>query len=71
MLMQTPNSLVTIELIQGKEQQCITMNSIRVAGLKPSGGGRIIGRWITSVDNIMKAIQTPPQEEQYKGNLNT
>ena len=48
--------MAKIELISGKEGQCLAINNIRIVGPKPWGGGRIIKRWTANDKDILEAV---------------
>jgi|GEM_PF-5671004 hypothetical protein len=51
--------VATIEVIQGAEGLCVTINDRRIAGPKPWGGGKVIWSWKTTVREINEAIRAP------------
>jgi len=48
---------VLVELIHGVEGHCIAINSLRVCGPKPWGGGTLVASWWAKVENITEAIE--------------
>lgn len=55
-----------LELIGGVEGDCIALNSRRIAGPKPWGGGAVKERWRVRVGDLVRAIPglryDPPSE---------
>lgn len=49
-------STVKLEIIQGPEGKCVSLNDYRIAGPKPWGGGRIVQSWDVEIDDIERAL---------------
>lgn len=45
-----------VEIVSGKEGQCLIVNDLRVAGPKPWGGGTVIKRFQVKKEDLMEAI---------------
>jgi hypothetical protein len=45
-----------VEIIQGVEGMCVTINDVRIAGSKPWGGGKVIFSKKTNPKNILTAM---------------
>ena len=52
---------VEIEVVSGVEGPSIYINSYRVAGNKPWGGGTCIHKWKADVEDIKKALEEMSQ----------
>lgn len=46
----------TIELIQGVEGLCLSLNDYRIAGPKPWGGGKVIHKWHVTESTLQRAL---------------
>jgi hypothetical protein len=51
------NDRVEIEVIAGSEGYCLVVDSHRVAGPKPWGGGRTVRKWSVSRADLLRAIK--------------
>lgn len=53
---------VKIELVQGVEGKSIYINSYRICGSKPWGGGKVIGSWESNIEDVEAAIAKAKKE---------
>jgi len=53
--------MAKIEIINGVEGMCVTINDTRIAGNKPWGGGKIVNSWIVDNDWILYAMEASNQ----------
>lgn len=50
------SKFAVIEIVSGKEGQCLVVNDLRVAGPKPWGVGTVIKRFQVSKEDLQEAI---------------
>jgi len=53
---------ITIHLINGCEGKSISINEYRVAGNKPWGGGTVEQSWVTTKEEIFRALKVKTKE---------
>lgn len=51
-------AFLTIEVIQGIEGPCLSVNGYRVAGPKPWGGGTVVMIWKVDAERIRDRMKT-------------
>lgn len=50
------SEMLALEIIEGVEGKCISLNNYRIAGPKPWGGGKVSWKREISVKDILKAV---------------
>ena len=51
-----PKKVHTLEVIAGVEGPCIGLNSIRIAGPKPWGGGKVVATFKVDHEDLLRGI---------------
>ena len=47
---------ITVEVIQGPEGRCLSVDDRRVAGPKPWGGGSVLASWEVPLQQLLAAL---------------
>lgn len=50
------DKVFTIEVVEGVEGPCLSINDYRVCGPKPWGGGRVAKSWKARGDDLLRAM---------------
>jgi len=55
---------IKLELVNGVEGDSIYLNDTRICGSKPWGGGKVMKKWTTSIEDIESALGFKFTDEQ-------
>ena len=51
------DKMIIIEIINGVEGSCLSINNYRFAGSKPWGGGTVIKQWTEKKEDFIKSLE--------------
>lgn len=53
------NIEVIVEIINGSDGMCVSVNNRRIAGPKPFGGGMVLKTFVTNLEELCIALDLP------------
>jgi len=59
-----------IEIVSGVEGPCVVINSVRVAGPKPWGGGQTVASWAVDREELLRALPEHPDRQRERDEFN-
>lgn len=54
-----------VEIIGGRAGKCISLNDFRIAGSKPWGGGTVLNKFDTTVEDVLSSIAISNLPREY------